>query len=259
MNSFSPGPEFSSALRGALLEQVGSRTSARRRRWWLGVTVLGIAMVTGTAGIATAQLLTPPGTPIVNALADPVSGSFTGTGTLDLGPVPAHATGISVTVTCHSDGTFSFGSFGTLSCAEGSTTDAWGTVPLGLDQQRTITLETTPDASWSITAHYVETIDTDWGINASGQTFGAPKDEGLQNPDLVPVTALNCSRGYARYDDLYAVNDITEMTWDEGIAFANGPNRLDRYIPVYESDGTTVVGEFLIPGTDSTPISLDCP
>ncbi|MCS5735551.1 hypothetical protein [Herbiconiux daphne] len=213
--------------------------------------------ITGAAGVATAELSTPPGTPIIETLGEPTSGTFTGTGTLDLGPVPAGANGIAVTVTCLTAGSFTFGEFGTKVCAEGDvSTTSWGTVPLGLDQQRTVTIETTADASWSISAGYTKTIETEWGVNEAGQTFGAPK--GDQNPDLTPAYALNCKRGYLSAAEVDALFD-ENMTMEEVKEYINGVNRYDRYLNVYDSDGVTVIGQALVPGTDSEPITINCP
>lgn len=257
MNDVHVNPAYASALRTALLENVALKRSRTRRRWWTGIAATVVLAMTGAAGVATAELSVPPGTPVVEDLGEPAAGSFTGTGTLDLGPVPAGANGIAVTVTCLTEGSFTFGEFGTKVCAEGDgSATSWGIVPLGLDQQRTVTIQTTPDASWSIVAEYTKTVETDWGVNEAGQTFGAPKDG--ENPDLTPATALNCKRGYLRTADIDALFDET-MTMEEATEYVNGANRYDRYLNVYESDGVTVIGQSLVPGTDSEPITINCP
>jgi hypothetical protein len=66
-------------------------------------------------------------------------------------------------------------------------------------------------------------------VNAKGQTFGAPNEKG--SPDLIPVRATNGAIGYALWADFISHGA-------EGDSF-----------PVYESDGTTVIGEFRI-GSD---------
>lgn len=250
-------PDYADALRVVLLESVASgKKPSTRRRWWLGVTAAAVLGITGTAGVAVAQLSAPPGTPIVTEFSDQASGTFVGTGTLDLGPVPEGANGIEMTVTCLSPGAFDFRDFDTFLCTDDTTdTLSWGVVPLTVRDPSTVTVETSADVEWSIAAHYTKTIETDWGVNDAGQTYGAPK--GLDNPDLVPVSATNCLRGYAYADELES-GGPTGMTWDEAQDFINGANRFDRSIPVYLSDGTTVIGEIIIPGTDSPPVTITC-
>jgi hypothetical protein len=255
MNDLKVRPDYADALRKALLENVASSRPSRKRRWWAGLTAAAVLGISGTAGVAVAQLATPPGTPIVTAFSEQASGTFTGTGTLDLGPVPAGANGIELTVTCLTPGSFTFGEFGTMICGDDDSNNvSWGVVPLTLDQQSKVTLETSPDAKWSVVAQFTKTIETDWGVNEAGQTFGAPK--GDDNPDLIPVTATNCQRGYISAAQAEAMSP-TGMTWDEAQEYINGPNRFDRSIPVYTSDGETVIGEFIVPGTESAPITQD--
>ncbi|MGD8167164.1 hypothetical protein ACEXOS_008060 [Herbiconiux sp. P16] len=249
-------PAYADALRPVLLENVATKKPARKRRWWIGVTAAALLAVSGTAGVAVAQLAFPPGTPIVTEFSEQVTGTFTGTGTLDLGPVPSGANGIEVTVTCLTPGLFTLGEFDSILCGHGDDNSvSWGVVPLTLDQQRTVTIETTAEVQWSIVAQFTKTIDTDWGVNEAGQTFGAPK--GPDNPDLVPVSATNCLRGYAYAADLEAPGP-DGMTWDEAQEYINGANRFDRSIPVYKSDGKTVIGEIIDPGTDSPPVTMHC-
>jgi hypothetical protein len=247
---------YADALRPVLLENVAAKKPARKRRWWIAGTAAALLAISGTAGVAVAQLAFPPGTPIVTEFSEQVTGTFTGTGTLDLGEVPPGANGIKVTVTCLTPGLFTLGEFGSMVCSPGDAgTVSWGVVPLTLEQQSTVTLETTPEAQWSIVAQFTKTIDTEWGVNEAGQTFGAPK--GPDNPDLVPVSATNCLRGYAYAADMEAPGP-DGMTWEEAQEYINGANRFDRSVPVYTSDGKTVIGEFIMPGTDSPPVTMHC-
>jgi hypothetical protein len=252
MNEPTVSQKYADALRIALVENAVPSRRPARRRLWMGTAAIAVLALTGTAGVAAARLMSPPGTPIDASLSEAVHGTFTGTGTLDLGPVPKGATNIKISVTCLSEGTFTFGDFGSMTCRKGDVNDqTWGAVPLGLDQQRTITLETSPTASWSVSAHYTKTVQTEWGVNEAGQTFGAPK--GDSNPDLIPVTATNGERGYLHLDD-YESDNLEGWTMEDAAEFIEGANRLDRYLPVYASDGSTVIGEFLFPGTDSPPV-----
>jgi len=60
-------------------------------------------------------------------------------------------------------------------------------------------------------------------MNANGQTYGVPNERGI--PDLEAVYASNCEIGYVYRTD---------------------PRSEGHSIPVYESDGETVIGEFWI-------------
>jgi len=78
--------------------------------------------------------------------------------------------------------------------------------------------------------------------NQDGLTYGSaanaltPDDE----PDLISVVADdNVTTGYVYKDEL---NDDLAVSPEEAV------NRPDRTIPVYESDGKTVVGSFTIIG-----------
>jgi hypothetical protein len=84
--------------------------------------------------------------------------------------------------------------------------------------------------------------------NAAGQAYGAlpdgPDDPG---PDLVRVVATNGKTGYCRdKDTLGPCPDDAE---------ANTKACLRGYtIPVYESDGTTQIGEFVVGGPGSEAV-----
>ena len=256
MNDLKVRPAYADALREMLLDNLATKTSRRKRRWWIGAGVAALLAISGTGGIAAAQLAVPPGTPIVATFSEPVTASFTGTASLDLGPIPPGADGITVSVTCLSAGSFTFGAYGTMVCGEGDVHAlSFGAVPLDFYQRSRVTIDTTPDASWSIVAQYIKTYETDWGVNEAGQTFGAPK--GPVDPDLIPVSATNCQRGYASSALIESMSP-TGMTMEEAQEYIDGPNRYDRQIPVYTSDGHTVIGEIIMPGTDSPQVTQQC-
>jgi hypothetical protein len=89
--------------------------------------------------------------------------------------------------------------------------------------------------------------------NASGQTFG-PDRAGVQEPDLVAVVATNGEKGYCWWTDLDGPVPATpqEALW---IQAAGGGKK--RVIPVYQSDGTTQIGDFVIGGGGSRGVTAD--
>ncbi len=129
-----------------------------------------------------------------------------------------------------------------------------------------MTIDTSANASWTLQATYVNRVTTSWGTNASGQTYGVTNQNGT--PDLVAVSIDQGKvQGYVKASDIncasgnYVVHSPAQaLAWD-----AASKNR-NISIPVYESDGRTVIGVFVIDGggSDATTVplsslSLGCP
>lgn len=98
----------------------------------------------------------------------------------------------------------------------------------------------------------------EWPVNAAGQTYGngALAASAEEFPDLITATATNGQRGYV-------VNTHLNEASGEGVlaqgaspdsvsAWMEGAAGGDRTLPVYDSDGSTVLGEFLIPAAEVT-------
>lgn len=104
-----------------------------------------------------------------------------------------------------------------------------------------------------VTAAYSREILTDDGVNEAGQTYGpaggsgSPEDE----PDLLAARATNGISGYILKTDQSMIDITGGVTQAELDDYINNTGRADRLIPVYKSDGKTVIGEFLIAGLDS--------
>ena len=218
---------------------------AHRRRIVLGLTsgVAGAALLTAGAILATGI----PGGHIVTELDTTVSQSFTGSATVELGLRPADANAAAFTITCTSAGAFSVefadGSADLWECSdtpglnERTTIDPYdSTLAVGhvvtvrehalAPGETSFLVRTDPGTTWTISAGYANSVTTDWGVNANGQTYGTPNEKGF--PDLISVQATNGAIGYSYTSDF-------EANGDEGDTF-----------PVYEADGTTVIGEFFI-------------
>jgi hypothetical protein len=184
-------PVFTAALRELLIDTVKDAPRVRRRwRWRLGIGVFtGSTLVAGGVAIA-ATLATQPGATIATPLGNVVTATRTGSATIDLGPQPANATHVSLTLTCLTAGTFDFpdGSSETCSAADISRAatyrQATEVVPLQ-PGEHVVAITTSANASWSLQATYVNRVVTSWGRNALGETYGVANRNGT--PDLVAV------------------------------------------------------------------------
>jgi hypothetical protein len=242
--------EFALNLRDELVATAqGTSALARHvRRVRIGV---GIAVGLGTAALLTGGALAVaasiPGDHVVSSLGVLVSGTYTGSATVELGPRPDGANAVKFTLQCLSEGTLSYSYIdvrgiqngGSMKCVEGAdaaTLVELQAAPVGNKMKvrdmpladGSTSFEIVGDAGvrWTIVAQYMKSITTDWGINANGQTYGTPNEYG--EPDLEAVLATNGENGYAYTKDFFPTPEPTPP----------------YFIPVYESDGVTVIGEF---------------
>jgi hypothetical protein len=83
--------------------------------------------------------------------------------------------------------------------------------------------------------------------NSAGQTYGSGAvSPGQEEPDLIATVATNGKLGYVLRTDLDAGG--TSDTVEAGRAYVASGGDKNRVIPVYESDGTTKIGVFVIGG-----------
>ena len=259
-------PVFASALRDALVAQV--EAAPRRRvvwRWRLGLSVLaGTTVVAGGAALA-AGLLSQPGAPVDTPLGSLVTATRTGTATITLGPVPTGANDLSLTLTCMSAGTFVFPDGSSTSCSAADmrqpTVDrqASEVVALALGED-SVTIKTSPGASWVLQAAYVNQVISPWATNARGETYGVTDKNG--SPDLVAVVIdQDKLQGYVKASDLSCASGLESVhSPDEALAWDKASEDRDISVPVYKSDGTTVIGMFVPddaahPGARTVPLS----
>lgn len=254
MNQFHVDDVFSDALRAELIARVEKAAAARARkrtRLWAGTVVFAGTGVLGGVGATAGGLFSTPGSPQVTPLASPVTKTLTGTATVELGPAPEGSTGIEMQLNCLTPGRFTFEDGANITCdnTDVGTPQYWSgyTIPLKAGDE-SITITTSPEASWKLTAQYVNTKITDWAVNANGDAYGAENAKG--SPDLVAVVATNGTLGYAYRSDLEDANGTTAsktfkspadaLAWQESI------KGKEFVVPVYDSAGKTVVGEFVI-------------
>lgn len=236
MNTTTLRPSVASAIESELaaLGTADSRLQrnqrrARRLAFVLG-TLAGAAVLTGGA----IAVIGFPGETTTTPIGSVVSGTYTGTASVDLGAPPADAGAVILDVTCIQGGGV------ILVPLNGRNADAvsWdcdvrtatthivdGKLPDPGTTTFTITAD--PGTQWSVTAQYATTSTTEWGVNANGQTYGVPNENGV--PDLSPALATNGKVGYIFNREL--------------LSFREGE---EGFINVYESDGTTVIGQFFI-------------
>jgi hypothetical protein len=251
MNQLHVDDRFSDALRAELVSQVKKESSAARRRRtrvWLGTGALAGAGLLGI-GAAAAGLFFIPGGEKVTPLASPVTTTYTGTATVELGTPPEGATGIQMELTCLTPGRFEFPDGAASICSASDTTSprsGWSGYTIGLAAgQDSVTIKTDPGARWQLTAEYIKQERTPLGVNAKGETYGV---ESQQNgtPDLIAVMATNGQSGYAYASDLYG----GPMPTSPEDAVKNFSTPLPpREIPVFQSDGETQIGVFMAAGS----------
>ncbi len=106
---------------------------------------------------------------------------------------------------------------------------------------------------------YVNQVTTPWGINANGKTYGVHNQSGT--PDLIAVIINQGStNGYVEASELNCAGggDVTSPA--EALAWDKASQNRNVSIPVYESDGVTVVGTFTVgsatgPNAQTVPLS----
>lgn len=236
MNTTTLSPSVAAAIETELaaIGTAGSRLQrnqrrARRLAFAIG-SVAAAAVLTGGAIVAIGF----PGETTTTPIGSVIAGTYTGAARVELGVAPADAGAVILDVTCVQGGgviTVPLNGHGadavswdcdvrtdTTHIVDGKLPDPGST---------SITITADPGTRWSVIAQYATTSTTDWGVNENGQTYGVPNGNGL--PDLSPALASNGKVGY-----IFNREVLTFREGEEG------------FINVYESDGTTVIGQFFI-------------
>ncbi|MHA3682770.1 hypothetical protein ACXR2W_00710 [Leucobacter sp. HY1908] len=253
---------FPEALRSHLVDKVNaSRLPKKHSKVLLGLTIgMGVVAVSGGVAVAS-DVLSQPGSSHNIPHSKAVAGMFEGSHDLLLGAPPAGADVVAITFTCLSKGEFSFPS-GTgdpsrpsdtsqlegmvcLQDSVGSVID--GFVPIASLDNGVLSVIATDASKWSISASYATKQISPWGLNESGRTFGSQNERG--SPDLVPVLATNGLQGYAYVED---IDGGPFPTTFEEAARLSTKSEAGYVIPVYESDGTTVIGEMKVGPANAT-------
>jgi hypothetical protein len=244
---------FAHTFRATLVDHVARHGRPRRHRRTLLGTGAALAVVLGgTVAAAASGLLTLPGGTETTHLGATRTGTFTGTDDLELGERPADATGVAVSFTCLAPGQFTFDDGAAVTCTttDDSTHPTTYLLPLNSIQDDAVSVTTSPDAAWTMTAGYVSETTTQWAVNESGQSYGVINEHGV--PDLIAVIATNGRQGYVNREDLEDANGTTAAkdfrTPEDALRWQEENEGAVHLIPVYEADGTTPVGEFRVGG-----------
>lgn len=246
---------YAQALRTVLVDQVSaSAASARSRRRWrrVGSGIAILALVGGGTAYAAGAFRGPPlpGGPAVTNLATAVSVTGSGTQSVPLGAPPAGANRIELTLTCLTPGTFRFADGASVTCVAsdmGRSSPTTYSLPLRPGQTST-TITAAPSTRWRLTASYAHVTTTGWAVNAHGQTYGVANAHGT--PDLLAAIATNGKQGYIDVAQLRTAEG--PMPTSPAQALQQQAHRKAVTIPVYESDGTTVIGRFVITASSAT-------
>ncbi|WP_298335853.1 hypothetical protein [Ferrimicrobium sp.] len=239
---------YAAALRSLLVAQVEQTSiptwsSARLKRWLTGAGVVLAALVAGGGIAYAAGVFSIPGGEVATPLATPVQRSGSGDQTVNLGRRPTGANAVTVDFTCLTAGRFVLSNGASLACNGPDPGPVIEQIPLATGQD-SITISTSPGARWQLTATYAIVKTTLWSVNASHQTYGAINQNGT--PDLVAVIGTNGRAGYVYASQL---NAPAPTTTSQAIAGNHAP---PRALNVYESNGKTVIGKFVV----STPVPI---
>jgi hypothetical protein len=257
MSTLEMDPVFTAALREALIVNAGPAPRTERRlRWRFGVGVL-VSLTLAGGGVALATgLFSQPGAPIDTQLGNIVVATRTGTAMIDVGAPPTGATDISLTLTCLTAGSFNFPNGSAMTCdavdlsKPSDERSASEIVPVspGVD---TLTIETSSNAVWTLRAVYVNQVSTAWGVNTNGQTYGVSNLKGT--PDLISVVIDDGTKyGYVSKVDLNCASGGQVKSPAEALEWDKVSQNRNVSIPVYESDGVTVIGTFTVGDANGT-------
>ena len=239
-------PDVARAVREELTAIGTKRSRLQRHQRRVRMLSISIAAVL-VAGVSTGAAIVVnafPGSTTVTPVGGVRSTTHTGTGALELGPVPKGATRVIVTVRCvNPQGSISIKAVpqvktdpfevATFYCTGGGSVDPQGRVHpwhmkdalLPVPGSTSITITADPGTTWTVAGQYATSSMTPWAKNAKGEAYGQCNIDGC--PQLIGARATNGKDGFVL---------TTQFETFQG----NG------YIPVYESDGTTVIGRFSI-------------
>lgn len=189
-----------------------------------------------------------PGETKVIDLSEPVEVTAAGTSTVNLGPRPDLATAVNVSVVCLTAGRIVYPTGAFQECdgpaRESEIADPRSANYALIDlasEQTSLMFEAKEDVGWKVVANYVRTSTSEWGVNAKGETFGVQRNG--RSPDLIAVYTTDGQQGYAYVKDLDGPLPPTSPA--DALVWQEANEGKTRSVPVYESDGETLIGEFI--------------
>ncbi|KQP55619.1 hypothetical protein [Agreia sp. Leaf283] len=246
---------FAKAFRQALVTHVDAPTYDRRRhrRWVLGRVIAAFTLLASTATAAATGVLVLPGGTQVTPVSSFVTGTYAGTETVHLGPAPDDANGIVVSLHCLTPGYLGLPGGTVVSCAADDLTGSdaqpdfvYDVIPLTDASDGALIVTAPPESNWTVLAAYSTSTGSEWATNGNGESYGAISETGP--PDLIAVRSADGATGYIRRSDLeravvtVVANSATGAT--DGITGAPADAASGSSLPLYDSDGTTQIGEF---------------
>lgn len=279
MSEHHPAPEFSSgrstSIRDELVRTVYATARdainrTHRRSTAIALIVAGVLSGGAISATAVALALNPgipappgvePGQPFVTELGEFATFEVSGARDIPLGDAPAGANHVRVSVECLTAGRIRWGLD-----AEGnnlvSTCDATDVgvkteYDFALSGGDTLYVDVSDGAASRVSLRYLDSVETAWGVNDSGDTYGTHRD-GLGAPDLIAAIGVDPNgeqvTGYVRSDALFDSSpEHTGMpsSPEQAIEWQEERERLYPNgwdLPLYASDGVTQIGTFHIGG-----------
>lgn len=281
--SFSPAR--SAAMRELLIERVAATRARRTRRIATGAALVAAGAVAGGgAAAATAEGWRPvpslppappvvapatnpgvpapagttPGQPIVSLLGGVETLEVDGAERIVQLDAPAGASHVRVAVTCTSTGTTAWGfdaggNNPSVECVRADLAKderfrtAWMDFALEGDL---LYVQPRDGASSIVTVQYLALVETAWGVNARGETYGAAKP-GFGEPDLVAAVGTDAGGrevlGYLRRSDSEVMFPGQPLPSSPAEALELQERRTELYpdgwdVPLFAADGVTRVG-----------------
>ena len=187
-----------------------------------------------------------PGATTAVELGEPLEVTATGTSTVSLGPRPAGATAAKVSVACLTAGRIEYPDGSSIDCDRPAPEDEIADPArsnyalVDLDPgQTTLRFQAPERVGWKVVATYVRTETSAWGVNAKGETFGVQRHG--KSPDLIAIVTTDGKQGYAYVKDLDWPAPTSPA---DALAQQKANEGRSRSVPVYESDGETIIGEY---------------
>jgi hypothetical protein len=189
-----------------------------------------------------------PGAPVISLLGDPVSQQITGAKELALPTPPKGSTHVRVTISCLTPGTTTWGldpsgNNPSSACTRFDLLHAQSAYfDFALSADDVLDIRADADVSSMVTYQYLALVETAWGVNANGETFGVLKDGG-ETPDLVSAIGV-ASSGKVVDGYLWAstLEGPLPTSPAQALEWQAQQGREGRDIPLYASDGRTQLG-----------------
>lgn len=222
---------------------VPPRPARTQRRWRTVLIGAGVAGAVGLGGVTAVAGLRPAADVATPVLGSPLIVNGVGPAAVALPSAPAGATYLRVELTCY-DGTLCATPGGSLT-SDGPSgpmvqRDALPLTPLPdpsnaqaldmLDPKQGLPVTVHDGTHWRLYAAYTDTLNPKTASLTGGRTLGIPGNQ--EPPDMVPALATNGRLGWVDYHQLT----------DEANPQLTGQGVTQEPIPVYDQDGTTIIG-----------------